>query len=139
LAVVITGLILLSACGDNGNACEVIGEIPAPYSGLSEMTDDVTGKVIDALVSSLKEGTGAKTAEAKAYLTNANFNHISDYYEKQLGDQWETRNDVLSGLPADAVNNVRAWSNCADEMVMLLYYEDVNPDGKVLVVIYAKP
>ena len=129
--------IFLSAC--NGDEeCLVVGGVPPAPQGVKELTDEVSVEVTLGIAENFKANVGVATVEGKSYLTQDTFEDVEAYYRDYLQPGWEYRDNIVEAVMEEE-GAVSAWSSCTDELVLLMYYQDVDPDGSVLVVLYAKP
>ena len=148
LALILVAVLTLAACagtveerietGADGTPCKVVDGIPLAPDIVDELTDAATAEVTNKLVDMFKTNTGVATVQGQAYVTEDGFIELKSFYENLLQPGWVYRQEMTNQF-SDETAEVAAWSSCIGELVFALFYEDIDPKGNVLVVIYAKP
>lgn len=103
-----------------------------------ELTDADSVAITEGILENFKTTMDVATVEGISYLTQETFEEVEAYYQGYLQPGWEYRENVVEAVQEEE-GTVSAWSSCTDELVLLMYYQDVDPNGSVLVVLYAKP
>jgi hypothetical protein len=139
LIIILFSILMFNvSCKSYRGGCRIIGGIPEPPGSADEITDENFVIMLGEIEKQLKSISGTNTVAAKAYYVQDSFAEIEKYFREFLGEGWESRENIVRLINEDRAN-VRAWSSCTDELLLIMFYENIKQDKSGLILVFAKP